>query len=1024
MARPSIIRADTLDLQDPVAPSAKDHPNHAHIFDTSPGISGASIAPHQAETLREVAQETAEAETQNPRVSLSNGRVNDTAEVLCQHVDERNVNDTDKKNGELRIDMYHDEQQDDLAIALNGGVSSVDEDDIDGESESDMDDDLMDKISSSPSIEDGALYPTIVPVAWPRRESSLTFLPEKLSAANVSFDSPLQKDANYCGNDRMPHFRETSVSRQEGELDVAEWRRHPGFRPNAQLRHSPSQLGECRQVHEGPSEEQQEQNCLGFGDGDGQLRTNPILVRPEARFSYQAYHQSESRDEDAQVLLHREGSHDIAFHAYETCMDTRSFVKGSGVMDQLSHSNDSFHYEIPPVETCSDDEYLLKPEDIDFEFVYALHTFVATVEGQANATKGDTMVLLDDSNSYWWLVRVVKDSSIGYLPAEHIETPTERLARLNKHRNIDLSATMLGDQAQKQKNSFKTIRRRRKTVTFADPTYVDYSDFDYSTDDEDIDELFGSQPISQQHREQQLQNQQTTPQDVVDDAIADDTAKVEPLKTRNPKEDRKAATQSSTELLAEDKIRSSEESLEDKHDGPSRSRNGTVRNTDSFFKDDSVETKKITLTPNLLRDDNAPRSSSDSTTKDARPVSGSDKIDRELISDKEKKKLKDKDKKDKDKKSGGLRGFFSRKDKKKAAEDDDESFGKRSMDIMSESRDSEDRSIEEQQLSPDRAGSQRQPSKLQKNAPSTNKTSAGAVPKSVELSSYLAEGRNNDVSNVPPTSMRIVDPETKESQQVPSNQPQGSDSPRERCASTSAPKEERSVISKLVPSRSAGTGPDIKPRKTIKAKTRMELDASDSSEPEELIVERAAADTAPSHEPVGHAAKASQSIRSPVDRAQMAATATATAPAQQAQQSPKQDVSARSGFSSPRNASNPPALMVDTSSPEDITPEASPSPELVQTASDVARGGSSASSGKGAAWDDTKLRAFFDESDHIRDLLVVVYDKTNVEPAGNDHPVVGGLFREQNAKLAEITTQLDNMLGDWLARKQRLRGTI
>lgn len=27
---------------------------------------------------------------------------------------------------------------------------------------------------------------------------------------------------------------------------------------------------------------------------------------------------------------------------------------------------------------------------------------------------------------------------LGYLPAEHIETPTERLARLNKHRNIDV----------------------------------------------------------------------------------------------------------------------------------------------------------------------------------------------------------------------------------------------------------------------------------------------------------------------------------------------------------------------------------------------------------------------------------------------------------------------------------------------------------------------------------------------------------------------------------------------------------
>ena len=39
----------------------------------------------------------------------------------------------------------------------------------------------------------------------------------------------------------------------------------------------------------------------------------------------------------------------------------------------------------------------------------------------------------------------------------------------------------------------------------------------------------------------------------------------------------------------------------------SRSRKGTVRNTDSFFKDESVETRKINLTPSLLRDDsNAP----------------------------------------------------------------------------------------------------------------------------------------------------------------------------------------------------------------------------------------------------------------------------------------------------------------------------------------------------------------------------------------------------------------------------------
>jgi hypothetical protein len=57
-------------------------------------------------------------------------------------------------------------------------------------------------------------------------------------------------------------------------------------------------------------------------------------------------------------------------------------------------------------------------EDIDFELVYALHHFTATVEGQANAAKGEHMVLLDDSNSYWWLVRIVRDSSVGLLPVD------------------------------------------------------------------------------------------------------------------------------------------------------------------------------------------------------------------------------------------------------------------------------------------------------------------------------------------------------------------------------------------------------------------------------------------------------------------------------------------------------------------------------------------------------------------------------------------------------------------------------
>jgi hypothetical protein len=78
-------------------------------------------------------------------------------------------------------------------------------------------------------------------------------------------------------------------------------------------------------------------------------------------------------------------------------------------------------------------------ESIDFDLVYSLHSFAATVEGQANVVKGDSLFLMDDSNSYWWLVRVLKTQEVGYIPAENIETPFERLARLNKHRNVDVS---------------------------------------------------------------------------------------------------------------------------------------------------------------------------------------------------------------------------------------------------------------------------------------------------------------------------------------------------------------------------------------------------------------------------------------------------------------------------------------------------------------------------------------------------------------------------------------------------------
>ncbi|KAL7281958.1 hypothetical protein ACG7TL_003425 [Trametes sanguinea] len=96
-------------------------------------------------------------------------------------------------------------------------------------------------------------------------------------------------------------------------------------------------------------------------------------------------------------------------------------------------------------------------ESIDFDLVYALHSFAATVEGQANVVKGDSLFLMDDSNSYWWLVRVLKTQEVGYIPAENIETPFERLARLNKHRNVDLASAT---QAELQESRDKLLSSR------------------------------------------------------------------------------------------------------------------------------------------------------------------------------------------------------------------------------------------------------------------------------------------------------------------------------------------------------------------------------------------------------------------------------------------------------------------------------------------------------------------------------------------------------------------------------------
>lgn len=510
-------------------------------------------------------------------------------------------------------------------------------------------------------------------------------------------------------------------------------------------------------------------------------------------------------------------------------------------------------------------------------------------------------------------------------------------------------------------------------MTFAAPTYVEASDVDYSTDEDDGDGDFYGQHDQSEHQEHN-----------VDD---DEIVAIEPLKPRS--ELREVQSESperdnSTSKSSLDTGRSSDEMFEGKLEG-SKSRNGTLRNTDSFFKDDTVETRKITLTPNLLRDDSSSstRTSNDSEKLKQRP--SLDKIEKDLVSDKTKERKEKKDKKDKEKKPGMLSGLFKRKDKKSKHQDDDLEDSITSSKQSSEnprsspspSKDSDLASVEES--SPE---APKQPSKLQKQPPETSPIRKQNIrePRALEPQLATISERTTTADSPPGPSLRIVQPEP---QMAASNQQENGNSPIVSSPKSPGP------ISKILHS-AISSSSEPKPVKAKKAKSRVELDDFDSSSEDSEVEEP---------------------IRSPVQQTQRPIPGSfpesyVSTPATENRPATGERLSESPVEVSPITPTNshPPALMVDTSSQEEApSPVSSPSPELID-ADDIKKGtGSSIASTSTPTWNDSQLRTFFDDDTDIRDLLVVVYDKSGVVPAGSDHPVVGNLFKEENAKLADIT---------------------
>lgn len=386
--------------------------------------------------MREVAEERAEEESRSPRVSWASGDPGD----LSHYAQDLAAGIANSLNGSNM------QQEDALAVAQNGGVSGSVSDDDDGmdadDGDTDLDDDMMDKISSSPSIEDGGYN---LPPVWPRRVDSL--------------HGPLL----CCHSPSSPVVSEARSS--SPYLDIPD---HPPLQhPDQQWANNASSILplDCRHHHlsgeyTGPIELDCDDDDDDDDDDDNNDRAAPFDVDNDDYDDYADELDCSSRNGGATDMQNQdrmaqpsdetqnmdEHEHDQEQAKWYSNRDSGLELKFEDFSVDCPSSLQPYHddqaecdrepspydFVIPYAASGEDDddtfpladdsrfidsgwggECLQDSEDIDFEFVYALHTFVATVEGQANATKGDTMVLLDDSNSYWWLVRVVKDSSIG-----------------------------------------------------------------------------------------------------------------------------------------------------------------------------------------------------------------------------------------------------------------------------------------------------------------------------------------------------------------------------------------------------------------------------------------------------------------------------------------------------------------------------------------------------------------------------------------------------------------------------------
>lgn len=107
--------------------------------------------------------------------------------------------------------------------------------------------------------------------------------------------------------------------------------------------------------------------------------------------------------------------------------------------------------------------------------LHTLQAFRATQKGQVSVNANTEVILLSDTHWYWWYVRVPKTNSEGFVPAELLELPNERQARINSRINVRLSV------APQPTVRFKANSKAKKRVHFN--VELQFSPSELNTDD-------------------------------------------------------------------------------------------------------------------------------------------------------------------------------------------------------------------------------------------------------------------------------------------------------------------------------------------------------------------------------------------------------------------------------------------------------------------------------------------------------------------------------------------------------------